>query len=165
MNHQDPQDSLTLSQDAHASEHVQSNSMSRQLHQKWTLRAGATPSLPVEDIIALNEVNADYANRAIAMAEKEQDFRHSFTVMRETNVARERILGLKLATLVSCFGIIVCAILAYVDHPWVASIFGMSSILGIVTVIVQSSHEESGSQKKKGAQDQTKKKTDTGPQK
>lgn len=158
MSNQDQQDSLTLSQDAHATEQIQSSAASRQFHQKLTLRAGAMPSLPVEDIIALNQVNPNYADRAIAMAEKEQDFRHSFTVTKEANIAEERVLGLKLATLVSCLGIVACAILAYVDHPWVASIFGMSSILGIVTIIVQSSHGVSGSQKKGGqGQDQKKK--------
>lgn len=150
MSNPENQSNVTLSQNSHASEQVVENGRERHYHQQVTLRAGTTPTLPVEDIIALNQINEDFAHRAIVMAEKEQEFRHSFTMVKEDNIAKERVLGLKLATFVSFMGLIICGLLAYFGHPWVASIFGTGSILGIVTVLVQSSHSENTDAKPKG---------------
>lgn len=82
------------------------------------------------------------------MAEKEQDYRHSFYFQKEENIASERKLGLKYATWVSLAGLLCCFALAVLDHPWVAGFFGMGSVLGIVTVLVQSSHNENISRPK-----------------
>ena len=156
MNNPESQSNVTLSQNSHASEQVVENGRERHYHQQLTFRAGTTPSLPVQDIIALNQINEEFAHRAIAMAEKEQEFRHSFTMVKEDNIAKERVLGLKLATFVSFMGLMICGLLAYFDHPWVASIFGTGSILGIVTVLVQSSHSETTAAKPKREKQPTK---------
>lgn len=108
--------------------------------QKITFKATSVPTLPVQDIERLSQLNPDYAERAIRLVENEAQFRHDFAKQREQNVFWERILGLVLGTLISIVGFWCGLLAAQLDHPWIASLLIGSSLLGIVSVIVTYSH-------------------------
>lgn len=108
--------------------------------QQITVKKTNIPTLPVQDIERLIQLNPDYAERAIKLVEGEAEFRRSFAKQREENVFQERILGLKLGTFVAVSGFVCGLGAAWLDHPWIASMLIGSSLLGVVSLIVAYSH-------------------------
>lgn len=108
--------------------------------QQITVRTTNAPTLPVQDIERLNQLNPNFAERAIALVESEAQFRREFAKQREQNVYQERVLGLTLGALIAIVGIVCGVIAAWLDHPGIASLLVGSSLIGIVSLIVAYSH-------------------------
>ncbi len=94
------------------------------------------PIPPPELLDGYNEVVKDGAERIVAMAEKQSNYR----MQLEDHAIREELkqsrLGQIFGFILGIVGLVLAAILAILDHETIAGIFGTTTILGLVTVFV-----------------------------
>lgn len=95
-----------------------------------------SPILPIEQIERLKEIAPHRVEWVFEQTQIESDMRRRENIRVNTMVFLERAGGLVFALLVAFMGLAASVYCATINQPWVASVIGGTTLVGLVTAFI-----------------------------
>ncbi len=118
-----------------------SQGAAKQIEQTLTVDDNILPS--PQDLAAYKDVDPEIVKHLLELARKEQDHRHDIDnqkmkMIRRTESRTERMnfWGMTFAFLCMVLFIGLTAFALYLDNPWFAGFFGLTSLISIISIFI-----------------------------
>jgi len=120
--------------DAKPASNAQESSRKLQLEQRTEFFQGPVPSPAA--LQEYEDIQPGFAERLIALTEREAQHRHTITYRAQRQDARETTLGQVFALVVTISAFVCTAWLGYLGLEWAASIVGGTTVVALVSAFI-----------------------------